>query len=84
MQFSLPFDHSRPGTMAGFANDNSSPGLGSAPKGTAGLALSCEMAGEGQPIAVIRPVLADGRSARRCMSRGMDRISSRSGGASDR
>lgn len=46
--------------FAGFANDNSAPGYGSAPKGTAGLALSCEMDGAGRPIATIRPVMVDG------------------------
>ncbi|MCU0818967.1 MAG: DUF6101 family protein [Beijerinckiaceae bacterium] len=46
--------------MIGFANDNTLPGLGSAPKGTAGLALSCEQDAEGAAIAVIRPVLASG------------------------
>jgi hypothetical protein len=60
MQFSLPFEESRLAEMAGFANDNSAPGLGSAPKGTAGLALSCETDPAGQPIGVIRPVLESG------------------------
>ena len=60
MQFSLPFEQSRLAEMAGFANDNTSPGLGSAPKGTAGLALSCETDPAGQPIGVIRPVLVSG------------------------
>lgn len=60
MRFSLPFDSSRPAVTAAFANDNASPGLGTAPKGTAGLALSCETDAEGLPIAVIRPVLAQG------------------------
>jgi hypothetical protein len=60
MLFSLPFGPSRPAGMTGFANDNSSPGLGSAPKGTSGLALACEWDAAGQPVAVIRPVLANG------------------------
>ncbi len=59
MQFSLPNELARP-DMAGFANDNTSPGLGTAPKGTAGLALSCEQDSQGAAIAVIRPVLASG------------------------
>ncbi len=59
MQISLPNELARP-SMAGFANDNTSPGLGTAPKGTAGLALSCEQDSEGAAIAVIRPVLASG------------------------
>lgn len=60
MFFSLPIEQVCPVGMAGFANDNLAPGLGTAPKGTAGLALSCEMDADGMAIATIRPVLANG------------------------
>jgi hypothetical protein len=60
MHNNLPNLVSRPAGSAGFANDNSAPGFGSAPKGMAGLALSCEMDASGNPIAAIRPVMVDG------------------------
>lgn len=43
-----------------FANDNRAPGRGSAPIGTAGLALCCESDAAGAPFATIRPVFLDG------------------------
>ncbi|MGL5446143.1 MAG: DUF6101 family protein [Rhabdaerophilum sp.] len=60
MQIELPIHVSHPASSAAFANDNAAPGYGSAPKGMAGLALSCERDTAGQPIAAIRPVMADG------------------------
>lgn len=60
MHSDLPNLVSYPAGFAGFANDNATPGYGSAPKGMAGLALSCEVDAASQPIAVIRPVMADG------------------------
>lgn len=60
MHCDLPNLVVNPVGFAGFANDNSAPGYGSAPKGMAGLALSCEMDEAGLPIAAIRPVMVDG------------------------
>jgi hypothetical protein len=60
MHSNLPNRVTHPAGFAGFANDNSAPGYGSAPKGMAGLALSCETNASGEPIAAIRPVMADG------------------------
>jgi hypothetical protein len=60
MHNNLPNRVTQPAGLAGFANDNSAPGYGSAPKGMAGLALSCETDASGHPIAAIRPVMADG------------------------
>ncbi|MBN8532945.1 MAG: hypothetical protein J0L51_02530 [Rhizobiales bacterium] len=60
MHSNLPNRVTQPAGFAGFANDNSAPGYGSAPKGMAGLALSCETDASGHPIAAIRPVMVDG------------------------
>ncbi len=60
MHCDLPNLVTFPAGSAGFANDNSAPGYGSAPKGMAGLALSCEADAAGLPIAAIRPVMVDG------------------------
>lgn len=60
MHINLPNLIAHPAGSAGFANDNAAPGFGSAPKGMAGLALSCETDASGNPIAVIRPVMLDG------------------------
>jgi hypothetical protein len=60
MHCDLPNHVSQPALCACFANDNAAPGFGSAPKGMAGLALSCETDAGGTPIAAIRPVMVDG------------------------
>jgi hypothetical protein len=59
MHFDLPFLVARPAGQAGFANDNDAPGIGSAPKGTAGIALCCETDTGGEPVACLRPVFGD-------------------------
>lgn len=54
------FSTSLPPGPVGFANDNRSPGRGTVPAGTLGLALACLTNSRGEKLAQVCPVFEDG------------------------